>query len=333
MRGEFRQRCFAAEAPHGTYDATKSDVRGRVAAHAPAAIMDRVALAMRSVHHVLRPLHRFRLAAGDTIDRIAAEVSALTIPGMADAASFRITTNRRGEHAFSSQDVMRAAGAAVNARWGTPVDLEDFAAELRVDVIEDLCTVDIVCTRTPLSNRHPRTETHPAALRANIAFAALRLAQLDGARRLLDPFCGSGTVLLEAGAVWPELELVGCDWNERAAGGAQANLAAADLDGRARVHCRDSLDGLADLGGFDAVVTNPPFGRKLGRSVNFPAFYRRLFEAAAPLLTTGQRLVLLADRGGAVNRGLRAAGGFRIRRRRLLQMSGVWPCIYVFERA
>lgn len=332
VRGEFRQRCFAADTPHGHYDAAKSDVRGRVEAYAPITIMDRIAPAMRSVHHVLRPLHRFRLAAGDTTERIAAEIGALTIPEMADAASFRITTNRRGEHVFSSQDVMRAAGAAVNARWGTPVDLTGFAVELRVDVIEDLCTVDIVCTRAPLSNRHPRTETHPAALRANIAFAALRLAQLDGARRLLDPFCGSGTVLLEAGAVWPHLELVGCDWNERSAGGARANLATASLDSQATLHHRDSLGGLDDLGGFDAIVTNPPFGRKLGRSVNFPDFYRRLFETSAPLLDAGQRLVLLADRGGAVNRGLRAAGGFRVRRRRLLQMSGVWPCIHVFER-
>lgn len=335
VRGEFRQRCFAAEAPHGTYDAAKSDVRGRVAAHAPAAIMDRVALAMRSVHHVLRPLHRFRLAAGDTIDRIAAEVSALTIPGMADAASFRITTNRRGEHAFSSQDVMRAAGAAVNARWGTPVDLEDFAAELRVDVIEDLCTVDIVCTRTPLSNRHPRVHTHPAALRANIAYAALRFAGLGpDAGLLLDPFCGSGTILLEAGELWPALRLEGWDWNAHAAEGARANLAAAGLADRARIHAADSADFAEAYrpGEVAAIVTNPPFGRKLGRSIHFPGFYRRLFENAAAVLPPGGRLVVLADRTGALRRGLTKAGGFRIRRARLIQMSGVWPTIHVLQR-
>lgn len=332
VRGEFRQRCFAAGAPHGGYGAASSEIRGRVDAWAPPAVMEQIATAMRSVHHVLRPLHRFRLAPDETTERIAAEVGALSIPELAGAASFRISTNRRGEHGFSSQDVMRAAGAAVNARWGTRVDLKGYTVELRVDVIDELCTVDVVCTRAPLSNRHPRSETHPAGLRANIAFAALRLAQLDGARRMLDPFCGSATVLLEAGAVWPQLELVGCDWNQRAASGAQANLAAAGLQARARIDCRDSLAGLDDLGGFDAIVTNPPFGRKLGRSIHFPAFYRRLFQASAPSLAPGQRLVLLADRGGAVNRGLRAAGGFRVRRRRLLQMSGVWPCIYVFER-
>lgn len=332
VRGEFRQRCYTAETPRTFYDAAIDAIRGRVVAHAPAGIMARVAPAMRSVHHILQPLHRFRLASGEGSDRIAAEVGALDIPEMADAASFRITSNRRGEHAFSSQDVMRNAGAAVVARWGTLVDLKGFAVELRVDVLDDLCTVDRVCTRTPLSNRHPRLENHPAGLRANIAFAALRLAQLDGAQRILDPFCGSGTILLEAGAVWPELELVGCDRYERAVSGARANLAAAGLKGRGRVMHRDSLAGLDDLGGFDAIVTNPPFGRKLGRSMNFPDFYRHLFDTAAPLLAPGARLVFLADRSGAVNRGLRAAGGFRVRSRRLLQMSGVWPRIYVFER-
>lgn len=332
VRGEFRQRCYNADTLRATYDAAIDTVRGRVVAHAPSSIMDRIAPAMRSIHHILRPVYRFRLASGEGSDRIAAEIAALTIPEMVAAGSFRITSNRRGEHVFSSQDVMRAAGTAVNSRWGTPVDLKNYAVELRVDVIDDLCSVDVRYSRAPLSNRHPRTQTHPAALRANIAFAALRLAQLDGARRLLDPFCGSGTILLEAGAVWPDLDLIGCDWNERAATGAHANLVAASLAHRSQVMHRDSLAGLAELGPCDAIVTNPPFGRKLSRSMNFPNFYRRLFETMAPLLGRGARLVFLADRGGAVNRGLRAAGGFRARRERLLQMSGVWPRIYVFER-
>lgn len=331
-RGEFRQRCYAANAPRGSHDASVTAVRGRISTYAPAAIMADLEQRMRSVHHVLRPLHQFHLGVEDGTQRIAEEVGTLHIPEMQDAASFRISSHRHGNHTFSSQQVMAAAGAAINAHWGTPVNLKNFAVELRVDVVDDLCTVNLARTQQSLSNRHARTQSHPAALRANIAYAALRLAQLDGAERLLDPFCGSGTILLEAAEVWPQLELVGCDSHEQAATGAQTNLAAAGWAGRAQVLNRNSLDGLEDLGTFDAVVANPPFGRRLNRAMDFPSFYRRLFEAMKPLLRPGARLIFLADRNGAVNHGLRAAGGFQLRRQRLLQMGGVWPSINVFER-
>lgn len=332
---EFRQRCYAAGAPPGGFDARGSGIRGRVLAGTDAAVMAAVASRMRSIHHIRRPVDRFALPDGpDPLGAIAARVAQLDMPELASAATFRASCVRRGDQPFTSEDVMRAAGAAINRTWQVPVDLTGYDVAVHVDVIDTLCTVDVVLPHRAMSNRHPRLETHPAGLRANIAYAALRMAGIeeDSTGRVLDPFCGSGTILLEAGDLAPGVEVVGCDWNERAAAGANANLAVAGLAGRGRVECRDSLAGLDDLGAFDAVVTNPPFGRKLGRGMKFPDFYRRLFELAAARLDAGHRLVFLADRGGAVNRGLRAAGGFRLRRRRLIQMSGVWPCIYVFER-
>ena len=332
---EFRQRCYAAGAPAGGFDARRSGVRGRVLAGTDGGVMAAVAPRMRSIHHVRRPVDRFDLPDGpDPLAAIAARVAQLDLPEMATAASFRASCIRRGDQPFTSEDVMRAVGATLNRVWQVPVDLTGYDVAVHVDVIESRCIVDVVLPHQALSNRHPRVETHPTGLRANIAYAALRMAGIeeDSTGRVLDPFCGSGTILLEAGDLAPGIEVVGCDWNERAAAGAEANLAQAGLGGRGRVECRDSLAGLDDLGAFDAVVTNPPFGRKLGRGMKFPDFYRRLFELAADRLAPGHRLVFLADRGGAVNRGQRAAGGFRLRRRRLIQMSGVWPCIYVFER-
>ncbi|MES1944579.1 hypothetical protein PC39_10707 [Salinisphaera sp. PC39] len=336
VRAEFRKRCFDAGADPDHCDAEPDTIRGRVTASAPAPVMDAVAPAMRSIHHIRRPVTRFRLDAADPLGGIERVLTEAEIPEMADAASFRVSCNRRGEHPFSSQDVMRVAGAALNARHGTPVDLTGYAVDVNVDVVEDLCTVDVAVTHAALSNRHPRAQVHPAALRANIAFAAVRFANLDVDAEgvLLDPYCGSGTILLEAGAAHPRLRLEGWDWDERAAAGARANLAEAGLAGRAAIHGEDSSD-FADRyrpGEVTALVTNPPFGRKLGRSINFPAFYRRLFENAAAVLPPRGRMVVLADRTGALRRGLAKAGGFRTRRAKLIQMSGVWPTIYVLER-
>lgn len=336
VRAEFKSRARRCGYARGDVHTARTGVRGRVEIAAPAALMEAVAPAMRSVHHILRPVHRFMLADGDDdLAAIGSEVGALDIPELRGAASFRVTSGRRGEHGFSSMDVQRVAGAALQARWGLPVDLTGYAVDVHVDVIGGLCTVAVALTRAPLSNRHPRLQSHPAALRANIAYAALRMAGLgDGEGSLLDPFCGSGTILMEAGALAPRLQLLGGDWDRRTIAGAAVNLNAAGLSGRARLHCRDAMR-LAEHyppGTVDLIVTNPPYGRKLARTVYFPDFYRRLFQAAAAVLPPGGRLVLLADRKGALRRGLRAAGGFRQRRARLVQMSGVWPSIFVFER-
>lgn len=335
VRAEFRQRCYDAGGDPADCRAAPDEIRGRVTAEAPAAVMEAVAPAMRGIHHIRRPVTRFRLEADDPLAGLERRLAAAEIPEMKEAASFRVSSNRRGEHPFSSQDVMRVAGAVLNERYGTPVDLTGYAVEINVDVIDDLCTVDVSRTHAPLSNRHPRSHTHPAALRANIAYAALRFANVGPeSRLLLDPYCGSGTILMEAGELWPSLRLEGWDWDERAAAGARANLDAAGLTGRARIHAADSTDfaNAYRPGEVDAIVTNPPYGRKLGRSIHFPAFYRRLFENAAAVLPPGGRLVVLADRTGALRRGLAAAGGFRVRRAKLIQMSGVWPTIHALQR-
>lgn len=335
VRAEFRKRCFDFGADPADCDVVLDAIKGRVTATAPAPVMGAVAPTMRSIHHIRRPVTRFRIDETRPLDSIERELAAADIPEMQDAGSFRVSSNRRGTHPFSSEDVMRTAGAVLNRRYGTAVDLTGYDVDVQVDVIDDCVTVDVARTRDALSNRHPRLRTHPAALRANIAFAAVRFANFGNEpATLLDPFCGSATVLLEAGETWPHLQLEGWEWDPRAAAGARANLAAAGLADRARLHEANSSDFAAAYqpGEIDAIVTNPPFGRKLGRSIRFPQFYQRLFENAAEVLPPRGRLVVLADRTGALRRGLAKAGGFRTRRAKLIQMSGVWPTIYVLER-
>jgi len=326
---EFEERAGKAGA------AGPAAIKGRVRARAPAAVMAEVAPAMRSIHHVLRPVHAFELNAAAPLAQIHAEVGALDIPEMDGAASFRVTTKRRGKHDFHSQDVMREAGAALNARWNVPVDLESFETEIRVDVLNHWCSVDVALTHTPLSNRHPRLRAHPAALRPNIAYAALRMAGLDHAARLLvDPFCGSGTILMEAAAVWPRLGLEGSDWDRRPLAGAVENLSVAGLCRRARLFHRDAIDLASRYapGSVDAIVTNPPYGRKLGRAVNYPQFYLRFMESAVEVLRPGGRLVMLADRRGAVRRALRRVPALRQVTAPVIQISGVFPSLFVFKR-
>jgi putative N6-adenine-specific DNA methylase/tRNA (guanine6-N2)-methyltransferase len=263
-------------------------------------------------------------------------LTAAAIPELAEAPPFRVTSAREGEHAFTSHDLQRVAGAVLMERFGAPVDLRGFAVEVRVDVVAERCAVAVQLTRRELSNRYARAFAPRVALKANVAYACLRLGGLGAdTERLLDPFCGSGTLLLEAGAVLPDTALHGSDRQEQAVEGARRNLDAAGLTARADLRQAEalSLDRIYPTGYFDAVVTNPPYGARLGRGIRFGPFYTDLLTQAHHLLRPGGRLVVLVRKRGAFHGALAKVGGFRIRREQMVATSGVYPVIFVLERA
>ena len=227
------------------------------------------ALAMGTVHHILRPLYGFDLPADPAagLDHIHAQLGERGVPALGEngVASFRVTTRRSGEHPFSSIDVQRRAGAALYERYRLAVDLTGFDREVRVDVRGQRCLVSVQLTRDPLSRRQQRLYNPGAALKANVACALLRLAGVERGR-LLDPFCGSATIPIEAARLRPGLEIEASDYSPRAVEGARTNLEAEGLESRVALACRDMADlpGLHPAGRFDALVTNPPFGVRLG---------------------------------------------------------------------
>ncbi len=295
------------------------------------------ALAMGTVHHVLHPLYGFDLPADPAagLDHIHAQLSERGVPALGEdgVASFRVTTRRNGEHPFSSIDVQRRAGAALHERYRVAVDLTGFDREVRVDVRGQRCLVSVQLTRDPLSGRQLRLYNPGAALKANVACALLRLAGVERGR-LLDPFCGSATILIEAARLHPGLEIEASDYSPRAVEGSGRNLEAEGLAGRVALTCRDMSD-LPDAhpaGRFDVIVTNPPFGVRLGRGMNFSVFYSRFLDVAAHLLRPGGRLVFLAWKRGLIDKANRPARRFRRLHVRVVETGGIYPRIYVMER-
>ncbi len=60
------------------------------------------------------------------------------------------------------------------------------------------CEVSLDLCGMPLHKRGYRLEGHEAPLKENRAAAFVRLSGYDGSRALVDPFCGSGTIVIEA---------------------------------------------------------------------------------------------------------------------------------------
>ncbi|MET0134565.1 MAG: methyltransferase domain-containing protein, partial [Kibdelosporangium sp.] len=120
----------------------------------------------------------------------------------------------------------------------------------RVTIADDQAAIALRLASRPLHRRAYRRVTRPGSLHPPVAAAMVRLA--GPGQRLLDPFCGSGTIPIEASMAGRDV--VGSD----------VDLAAARANG-------PGLDWvLADAGrlpfrtgGIDLVVGNPPWERQV----------------------------------------------------------------------
>ncbi len=80
-----------------------------------------------------------------------------------------------------------------------PLDEDDEGVQLVVvRMASDRCTVSIDSSGEPLHRRAWRLATAKAPLRPTLAAALLTASGWDGTAPLLDPFCGSGTIAIEA---------------------------------------------------------------------------------------------------------------------------------------
>ncbi len=306
-------------------------VRVRVAADAGAALP--VARAVRLAHHVHRVVGAIRLSSGAPLDSLRDGLAGLPVPELEAAASFGVRCRRRGSHAFTSADAERAAGAGVRARRRVPVDLRDPTVWLQVDIVDDVATVMVRCTRAPLDRRYTQATFQRAAANPVIAAALCRLVP-EAPAVLLDPFCGGGTLLLEAAHAWPEATLLASDADVAMQEGAAANLLleARPLTAHRAAPAEDLDRRWADRLPLDLVLANPPFGKRLLRSGQLPALYRGFLTAAARALRPGGHVAMLAWKRRVLLQALADVPDLECRHARVVNAGGLWVGMLLLQR-
>jgi putative N6-adenine-specific DNA methylase len=228
---------------------------------------------------------------------------------------------------------LRQAGFTLAARAEMPEDEEQVPAEpsqlIVVRLLRDHCTISLDSSGALLHRRGYRLATAKAPLRETLAAALLAGTGWDGRAPLVDPFCGSGTIPIEAALLargiapgrrrgfaceqWPGWDAAA--WrDELAAADAAAQprvtvpLFAADRDAGAVVAARANAEragvagdiefrqqSLSDLQGTPGpgwLVSNPPYGVRIGDTRALKGLYGRLGEIAREHLP-GWRLALL----------------------------------------
>lgn len=160
-----------------------------------------------------------------------------------------------------STEVERTIGKALFER-GFEVDLQHPGVTVRALLTNDVCIIGKLLTslnRGSFEERRPhfRPFFYPGVLLPRPARAAVNLTGASAEELLLDPFCGTGGILIEAGLMG--IKAVGSDVQSMMVYGTHMNVEYYGLDCALLIQDARTL-GLADES-VDAVVTDLPYGR------------------------------------------------------------------------
>lgn len=167
------------------------------------------------------------------------------------------------------------------------VDLDSPNVLYRIYLSDDtayLCRTVTEIDRSQYEQRKNqyRPYSSPVSMHPRLARALVNLSQVPRDGALLDPFCGTGGTLIEAGLIG--CDVYGLDLQEEMVNGAQENLASFNLNGDIRQGSFDDITTVfEDEIPFDAVVTDLPYG-KASKVQGDPT---ASFVETAPELTDG----------------------------------------------
>lgn len=153
-------------------------------------------------------------------------------------------------------------------------------SDLKIYIIKSgsVWQVGVFLTYRPLTVRLYRDANIPGAMNPTIAYAVNSLCNLEGKESYLNPFCGSGTLLIEAGLIYHNLKnVVGFDNDKKALTASIRNLKEAKLIEKVKIVEADLLEN-PDLGKFDVIASDIPFGMAILKDGNLEFLYDKFVE-------------------------------------------------------
>ena len=180
---------------------------------------------------------------------------------------------------------------------GAKVDLTNPDRRFRAIVTKDSCVVGEVLAsidRGKFWDRKPHKKPffYPGAISPDIARAIVNLCEIRTDNLVLDPFCGTGGILLEAGMI--RARVLGIDVQESMVRGADLNLRSHGFE--YQLASGDACNLPLKDGSIDAVVTDPPYGRSavvMAESVE--SLYKNALLEIYRVLKRGGRAVVISD--------------------------------------
>lgn len=182
---------------------------------------------------------------------------------------------------------------------------------IQVSLLKDIATLTIDTSGSGLHKRGYREEAVEAPIKETLAAAIVQLSYWNHERILLDPFCGSGTIAIEAALIgkniapglnrsfaseeWPRigkeiwkeervtalkgikqdvhLKIYASDIDEKAIEIATNNAYEAGVDDCITFGVED-FKQLKPQGEYGVMITNPPYGERIGESREVEELYK-----------------------------------------------------------
>jgi len=146
----------------------------------------------------------------------------------------------------------------------------------------------------PFVERRPRKKPffHPSAMNAKLARCMVNLAQPKIGDIVLDPFCGTGTTILEAALI--DCKPIGVDVQRRMINGAKKNLRHFGLSAEDLILADARVLPLTRV---DCVVTDPPYGKSATTlKSTTKAIVASILKSSQTLLSKGQRICIASPK-------------------------------------
>ncbi len=220
---------------------------------------------------------------------------------------------------FSARDLQSLGKKAIVARMQQTYHIDRFpesgpSMPVRVFIFKDEVTISLDTTGVPLHKRGYRRKVSDAPIAETLAASIIRLSPWKSERILIDPFCGSGTILIEAAQMaagiapgayrsfecesWGHL-LPKSEFDElRAEARGEEDRSVApqlygfDIDGDMIAIARENakragvssmihfeqrpVSELSSKAKFGFIITNPPYGERLSGGQELDEIYRDL---------------------------------------------------------
>ena len=175
-----------------------------------------------------------------------------------------------------------------------------------------------------------RKQAIPASINPVTAASIMRLCRSymrEGAN-VLDPFCGSGTMLIERAMILPAQSLVGVDISPAAIRAACENRKASGR--KIALIQGDALQFGASR--YDEVISNMPFGIRVSRHAENERLYALFIEKLVKLLEEGGHAFLYTLEKKLLRESLRGAASLKILNEVILESGGLSPSLYILKK-
>ena len=286
------------------YEISQVD-NGKVTFFGDAAAIARANIFLRTTERILLKIDSFRATSFDDLfEAVKAIPWADYIP---EDGKFWVTkANSVSSKLFSPSDIQKIVKKAMVEKLKQTYHTDWFeetgaSYPLRISIVKDIVTIGLDTTGESLHKRGYRKFTAPAPVTETLAAAMILLSPWHADRMLIDPFCGSGTIPIEAAMIalnmapgmnreftaesWKnlvpkkawydaideaedairndaEIHIQGYDIDDEVLKMARANAKLAGVDEYIHFQQRDVADfNTPKKYGF--VISNPPYGERL----------------------------------------------------------------------